>query len=106
MLSLSYNERGVTEVCYLASKSSPNASAAACFRSILIADCLVCGWDMYGDKRFGAIRHTRHLRTFLFMGTTLPSGCSSPSAIRDLELVSKGIHYDWVHGLLTIWVFA
>ena len=71
-----------------------------------MADCLVCGWDMYEDNRFGAIRRTRRLRTFLFMGTTLPSGCSSPSTIQDLELVSKGIHYDWVLGLFTIWVFT
>ena len=106
VLSLSYNERSVTKVCYLASKSSPNTNATACFRSILMVDCLVCGWDMYEDNRFGAIRRTRRLWTFLFVGTTLHSSCSSPSAIRDLELVSKVIHYDWVLGLLTIWVFA
>ena len=51
VLSLSYNEMSVSEVCYLASKSSLNTSAAACFKSILMADCLVCGWDMYGDNR-------------------------------------------------------
>ena len=66
-----------------------------------MADCIVCGWDMNGDKRFGAIRHTRRLRTLLFVrasikslnGITSPSGCSSPSTIRDLTIVSLEVYY-------------
>ena len=89
------------EVCYLASKSPPKTNATTSFRSILMVDCLVCGWDMNGDKRFGAIRRTRCLRTLLFVGAiikslngiTSPSGFSSPSAIWDLAIFSIEVYY-------------
>lgn len=32
-----------------------------------MADCLVCGYDMKGDKRLGGIQHTIHLHAPMFV---------------------------------------
>ena len=66
-----------------------------------MADFLVCGWDMNGDKRFGAIQRTWRLRTLLIVGAiikslndiTLPHGCFFPSIIQDLTIVSTKVYY-------------
>ena len=91
----------MSKASYLPSKSPAKTNAIASFRFILVENCLVSGWDMNEDKRFGAIWRTRHLHTLLFLGgiiktlndITSSSFSFSPYVIRDLTIVNWEVYY-------------